>query len=77
MAKTFTKEQQKVFNYLKEITHEGNILENLTEVAEGFESVPDDIWNAYDHLSKMEYVEVIYKLSEGLILKNLYCNTNI
>ena len=53
----------------KEITNENNILANLTEVAEGYESVPDDIWNAYDYLSKMEYVEVIYKLSEGLILK--------
>ena len=70
MAKTFTKEQQKVFNYLKEITNEENIVGNLTEVEEGYECIPDDIWNAYDHLSKMEYVEVIYKLSEGLILKN-------
>lgn len=70
MAKKFTKEQQKVYNHLQKITNEANIMDNLKEVSEGYESVPLPISEAYEILSEIEFVEVIYKLSEGLILKN-------
>lgn len=70
MAKTFNNEQQIVFNFLKSNSNEENLLTNLVEVDEAFQSISDEVISAYESLSKMQFVEVIYKISEALILKS-------
>ena len=66
--KKFNEHQQIVFNHLKSRVVESNLATELFEITEAYESVEDDVLDAYEKLSHKEFNEVIYKISELLIL---------
>lgn len=68
MARKFNNDQQIVYNHLKLVSDEDNLVTNLFEITESYQSVSDDVLDSYEKLSKKQFVEVIYKISETLIL---------
>lgn len=69
MARVFNRDQQIVFNHLKSISNEDNLVTNLVEIEDAFQSIDDEVLDSYERLSKRQFVEIIYKISETLILK--------
>lgn len=64
--------QRRVYQYIKsEVTYEGdNLIGILTELDEGFQSIPDVVYEAYCKMNSIEKVEVIHFISKH-ILKNI------
>lgn len=47
-----------------------NFMGTLMEMEEGFECVPDNIYNVYQNLSPIERIEVIHFFTKYLMRKN-------
>lgn len=75
--KKFAKElhvfQLMIYEYLKSNAgHDDgeNFMNTLMEIEEGFESVPENIYNTYQNLKPIERIEVIHFFTKYLMRKN-------
>lgn len=61
--------QLMIYEYFKkETVHDGdNFMGNLMEIEEGFESVPENIYNTYQQLKPIERIEVIHFFTKYLM----------
>ena len=61
--------QRIIYEYLKkEVNDDGiNFMDILIEIEEGFEYIPDDIYNAFSSLSSIERIEVIHFFTKYII----------
>lgn len=74
--KKFAKElhvfQLMIYEFLKENVNEdgSNLIETLEEIKEGFESVPEKIYETYSSLNHIEIIEVIHFFTKHIMRKN-------
>ena len=61
--------QRMIYEYLKkEVNDDGiNLMDILIEIEEGFEYIPDDIYNAFLNLNSIERIEVIHFFTKYII----------
>jgi hypothetical protein len=59
-----------VYDYLGSCSDEHNLITNAFEIEEYFECVPEQVANAYQNMSRMEFVEVIYQLIKGYLIED-------
>ena len=64
--------QLRVYEYLKqEGTDDGsNLIDNLGEIKEGCEYVPDSVYESYARLSEIERIEIIHFFTKHIMRKN-------
>lgn len=70
--KELNSSQLTIYEYFKRTSTEcGDNFKNiLMEIEEGFESVPDKVYNIYQHLNSIERIEIIYFFTKYLLRKS-------
>jgi hypothetical protein len=66
---SLNKDQEIVYNHLVKVSNEENLVESLFEIEEFFQSVNDEVLDAYERLSKRQFLEVIHKIIEIFLSK--------
>jgi hypothetical protein len=64
--------QVSIYEYLKSVVTQdgGNFKDLLTEMEEGFDIIPDRIYNIYQSLNPIERIETIHFFTRYLMKKN-------
>lgn len=68
-AKELSVSQSIVYEYLKKVTTNDaeNFIDNLMELNDSFECIPERVYNSYKSLNAIELVEVIHFFSKYLL----------